>query len=210
MLFRSFGYQWRKDGNGISGATNSAYTLNALKVADAGNYSVVVNNAYGSVTSSIVTLTVNKATPTISVAPTASGITYGQTLANSTLSGGTASVGGSFAFTSPSTAPNAGTMSQGVTFTPTDTANYNTATTTVNVTVAKAAATFTLAGLNQAYDGTAKNVVVTLSPSTLPTTVTYNGSTSVPTNAGSYTVVATVNDANYEGSATDTLVITKI
>ena len=36
---------------------------------------------------------------------------------------------------------------------------------------------------------------------------TYNGSATVPTNAGNYTVVGTINDANYQGSATNTLVI---
>ena len=80
---------------------------------------------------------------TITAAPTASAITYGQTLADSVLSGGTASVAGAFAFTSSSTAPNAGTANQGVTFTPTDTTNYNTATTTVSVTVNPAQLTIT-------------------------------------------------------------------
>jgi hypothetical protein len=90
-------------------------------------------------------VTVGKATPTITTAPTATPITYGQTLASSTLSGGVASVPGSFAFTTPSTAPSAGTASQGVTFTPTDTANYNTATTSASVTVNKATPTITTA-----------------------------------------------------------------
>ena len=48
-----------------------------------------------------VNVTVNKATPTVTAWPTASAITYGQTLASSTLSGGTASVAGSFALTTP-------------------------------------------------------------------------------------------------------------
>ena len=38
-------------------------------------------------------------------------------------------------------------------------------------------------------------------------TFTYNGSTTAPTSAGSYTVVGTINDPNYQGSATGTLVI---
>jgi hypothetical protein len=45
-------------------------------------------------------------TPSITTAPTASSIVFGQTLASSTLSGGVASVAGTFAFTTPSTAPN--------------------------------------------------------------------------------------------------------
>jgi hypothetical protein len=91
-----------------------------------------------------VSVTVNKATPTISFVPSASAITYGQTLGSSVLSGGTASTAGTYAFTTPSTAPNAGTASQNVTFTPNDTANYNTASTTVSVTVGKATPTITV------------------------------------------------------------------
>jgi len=39
--------------------------------------------------------------------------------------------------------------------------------------------------------------------------ITYNGSATAPTNAGSYTVVATVNNSNYQGSANATLTIAK-
>ena len=78
---------------------------------------------------------VNQATPTVSTWPTATDITYGQTLASSILSGGAASVAGTFAFTNPSTAPAAGTASQSVTFTPTDGVNYAIVSGTVSVTV---------------------------------------------------------------------------
>jgi RHS repeat-associated protein len=87
---------------------------------------------------SVVILTVNKATPTVTAWPMASSINYGQTLASSTLSGGTASVAGSFSFTTPSTAPGAGAASQSVTFTPSDTTDYNTVIGSVSVTVNKA------------------------------------------------------------------------
>ncbi|MEI6176099.1 MAG: Ig-like domain-containing protein [Verrucomicrobiota bacterium] len=73
--------------------------------------------------------------PTVTTAPTASAITYGQTLASSTLSGGVASVSGTFAFTAPNTVPGVGTTPQSVTFTPSDQANYATLSLTVNVTV---------------------------------------------------------------------------
>ena len=92
---------------------------------------------YNTVTRSV-SVTVTKANPTITTAPTATSIAYGQTLEFSTLSGGVASVAGTFAFTTPSTAPNAGTASQSVTFTPTLTANYNTVPTSVSVTVNEA------------------------------------------------------------------------
>jgi alpha-L-arabinofuranosidase len=88
-------------------------------------------------------VTVNKATPTVSAWPTVSAITYGQTLASSTLSGGTASVPGAFAWTTSTTSPSAGAPSESVTFTPTDATDYNTVAGTVNVTVNQATPTVT-------------------------------------------------------------------
>jgi len=82
------------------------------------------------------TLTINQATPVINTAPTASTITYGQMLGDSTLGGGSATPsGGVFTFTTPSTVPPVGTAGYGVTYTPTDTTDYTNATTTVSVTV---------------------------------------------------------------------------
>ena len=57
-------YQWQDnqtnlaDGGEISGSTNSALSLAPAGANDTGNYDVVVSNAFGSVTSSIVTLDV--------------------------------------------------------------------------------------------------------------------------------------------------------
>jgi hypothetical protein len=83
-----------------------------------------------------------KTTPTLTVAPSASAITVGQALSVSTLTGGSASVAGAFAWTIPATVPPVGTASYEVTFTPTDTVNYNTFTTTVSVTVNPAGTTY--------------------------------------------------------------------
>ena len=94
-------------------------------------------------------------TTTVVTMPIASAITYGQTLANSTLSGGTGSVAGVFTFTTPSTAPTAGVCSAAVTFTPTDTNNYATiAAGIVAVTVTPRPITVTAANNVKVYDGT--------------------------------------------------------
>jgi hypothetical protein len=106
-----------------AGTANQGYTFTPT---DTTNYTSVTGT---------VSVTVAKATPSITTGPTASSIVYGQTLASSTLSGGVASVAGTFAFTTPSTAPNAGTASQGYTFTPTDTTNYAIVMGTVSVRV---------------------------------------------------------------------------
>jgi hypothetical protein len=85
------------------------------------------------------TFTTSRITSTVSAWPMASAITYGQTLASSTLSGGTASVTGTFAWTDATPTPSsAGTSSYSVTFTPTDTNTYTTVSNTVSVTVNKA------------------------------------------------------------------------
>jgi len=75
------------------------------------------------------TITANKAIPNVTAWPTASGITHGQALSDSTLSGGTASangnsVSGNFVFTDSSIVPDIGTYSASVTFTPTDATSY--------------------------------------------------------------------------------------
>ncbi|MFC4511288.1 beta strand repeat-containing protein, partial [Flavobacterium buctense] len=160
------------------------------------------------------TLTVDKATPTITVSPTASNIIFGQTLASSVLSGGSASVAGTFAFTTPSTQPSGvGTAGYSVTFTPTNTTNFNTVTTLVNVTTDKANSTIEADGFPFLdYNGlpqgpesaivTGSQGLVTYSYSgTAFGPVSYGPTAVKPTNAGDYSVVATVaEDANYNGA----------
>lgn len=98
---------------------------------------------YNATTSELLTITLHKANPAVTLLPTATPITYGQTLADSILSGGTSTPVGSFTFTTPTTAPNAGISDYEVTFTPTDITNYNEATGSVSVTVNKATQTTT-------------------------------------------------------------------
>jgi len=56
----------------------------------------------------ITSATTAKTTPTLAAAPTASAITYGSSLGSATLTGGTASVAGTFAFKNPAATPGAG------------------------------------------------------------------------------------------------------
>ncbi len=80
---------------------------------------------------------------------------------------------------------------------------------TGTLTINKAAATVVLNGLTQTYDGTPRVVTATTTPAGLTVEITYDGSATAPTNAGSYAIAATVNDPNYEGSTTGTLVVNK-
>ena len=52
-------YQWLKSGANIGGANGTSYNVASVSANDAGGYSVVVTNPYGSTTSTVATLTVN-------------------------------------------------------------------------------------------------------------------------------------------------------
>lgn len=80
---------------------------------------------------------------------------------------------------------------------------------TLSQVVNKATATITLGGTTQTYDGTPKSVTATTNPAGLTVNITYNGSPTAPTNAGTYTISATISDTNYQGSTTGTLTINK-
>jgi hypothetical protein len=71
-------------------------------------------------------------------------------------------------------------------------------------------ATVTLGNLSATYNGSPKSATATTSPAGLTVNFTYNGSPTAPTNVGSYTVVGTINDPNYQGSASGKLVISAL
>lgn len=77
------------------------------------------------------------------------------------------------------------------------------------IVIGAANATVTLSDLSAVYDGNPHAATVVTDPAGLTTSVTYDGSATPPTNAGSYTVVATITQAGYSGSASGTLVIAK-
>lgn len=70
------GYQWRKNGTDISGATNATLTLTNIQASDAATYSVYVSNTAGSVTSNGAALTVQTA-PVITSQPSAATVAVG-------------------------------------------------------------------------------------------------------------------------------------
>jgi len=126
---------------GTGGTTYSSST----PPTNAGNYTVTAtvsaDATYNEASSTPTAFTIAKATPTVSAAPTASTVTAGALLSSSSLSGGTASVPGTFAWTTPSTVVNS-TASYPVTFTPNDGVNYNTASSTASVTANPAGTTY--------------------------------------------------------------------
>jgi hypothetical protein len=85
--------------------------------------------------------------------------------------------------------------------------NYTVSHVTGTLTVNKAPAIVTIAGSEQIYDGTGKAVTITTEPAGLSATVTYDGLTTLPVDAGSYDVQVDVSAADYSGTATGTLTI---
>ena len=85
-------YQWQKNDSKLDGATSSTYTLPATSLADSGaQYSVVVTNGAGTVTSDKATLTVTAApvAPTITTQPVAQTVTVGAAASFSVVATGT-------------------------------------------------------------------------------------------------------------------------
>ncbi|MDB6066576.1 MAG: hypothetical protein JWR26_2784 [Pedosphaera sp.] len=182
--------------------TATSHIITAGYVGDA-NYAASTNT---------LTQTVNTATPFVETVPSATAITYGQTLADSVLSGGSATnaqgttVTGSFAFTTPSNAPNAGNANAAVTFTAANT-NYNTASTTVSVAVSQVPLTITANSAGKTYDGVGylggngvsySGFVNGETPAVLGGTLAYGGASQGAIGAGTYPIIPTgLTSANY-------------
>src|SRR5205823_9064840 len=86
-------YQWQRNGTAIGGATAASYTTPATVTSDSGaQFTVVVSNAVGSVTSNAAALTVTSApvAPTITTQPASQTVTAGQTATFTVTATGTA------------------------------------------------------------------------------------------------------------------------
>ncbi|MFT5972695.1 MAG: hypothetical protein ACJAZC_002892 [Cryomorphaceae bacterium] len=78
---------------------------------------------------------------------------------------------------------------------------------TDTLTVEKAVAIIEFSDLEQIYDGSGQSVSVSTMPSGLNVILTYDGSSTLPVNTGSYLVDASIDDTNYLGNAGATLII---
>jgi hypothetical protein len=189
-----------------SGLTvNLAYDGGATAPTNAGSYAVAATiadaNYEGSTTG---TLTIGKASASIALADLAQTFNGSarQASASTTPSGLTVNL----TYDGGATAPtNAGSYDVAATIAD---ANYE-GSTTGTLTIGKAAASMALANLAQTFNGSARPASASTTPAGLTVNLTYGGAAAAPTNAGSYDVVATIADANYEGSATGTLTIGK-
>lgn len=145
----TYAYEWYKGGEKLDGKADSTLTLKT--VADSGEYTIKVTASDGSqsktVESSAVSVTITKATPDYTV-PSGLTATYGDRLSSIELPN-------DWAWDDDSAlVGNAGERSHSATFTPTDTANYNSVEQNITVQVDKATLTPSVASVqNKVYDG---------------------------------------------------------
>jgi len=163
-----------------------------------------------------------KASPTIVVPPVASALTVGQALSASTLSGGSASVAGTFIFTTPAITPNLGQSTALVTFVPNDTVGFNQVFLQVSVVVnpvgkapvvtSSSSASGTV-GTSFSYAILATENPTSFSASGLPAGLSFNPSTGVisgiPTAAGASALSVSATSAIGSGNATVALTIAR-
>ncbi|MBE6015910.1 MAG: hypothetical protein E7241_11220 [Lachnospiraceae bacterium] len=137
-------------GSGTASATTTGTITPSASVIKSGSTPVTENY---NITFEQGNLTVTKRAPIVNTTPTAGGITYGQALSASTISGSmkdpstSAAVAGTFAWDEPTTKPSlsdSNTTEYAWTFTPAS-SNYEKASGTLTVTVSKAASELTLA-----------------------------------------------------------------
>jgi hypothetical protein len=147
---------------------------------------------------------VNQATPTITWA-TPAAITYGTALSATQLNA-TASVPGTFAYTPGSGTLAAGAQTLSVTFTPTDTTDYSTATKTVSLQVNQATLTVTWATPGAITYGTALSATQLNATASVPGTFVYTpASGTLAAGAQTLSVTFTPTDITDYASATQTV-----
>lgn len=93
-------YQWYFSNSALSGVTNSTYNIANTRASQAGNYTVVITNSAGSITSSIAVLGVTNPLPPVITSPAKNGGGFQFTfipvvgLTNTVLANGTVNSGG--------------------------------------------------------------------------------------------------------------------
>jgi hypothetical protein len=171
----------------VGGRTASGVTAEAelfsLKVEDIISFDPLPNRTFGDSTFAV-------------TASAASGFTVGFTAAgNCSIAGDTVTITGAGSCTVTASTP--GDL------------DYDPGHLARTFAIAKAPATLVLGGLAQTYDGTPRIVTVTTSPPGLATvTVKYDGAPTPPTGAGSYAIVASLSNPDYQApDAIGTLVV---
>jgi hypothetical protein len=191
-------------------ANTGTITANAVSTTGTHTFTVVAQDAVGNVSApSPVTYTVGQATPVVTWA-TPAAISYGAALGVGQLNA-TANVPGTFAYSpTAGTTLGAGVQMLSVTFTPTDTTDYTTATASVQLLVNKASPTVTWAAPAAITYGTALSGAQLDATASVPGTFAYSPAAGTLLHAGTQTlsVTFTPTDANDYNPVTTTVTLT--
>ena len=210
--------------NSVPGTISNVRYSGLLTVpTNAGTYAITADFAptdtthYNNLSSaSAGNFVINKATPTLSV--TNSPVTYNGAPQTATVTGSVAGAISNKRYDDSATTPtNAGTYAVTANFFPTDTANYNNLTNAAagNFVINKAMPTLVVANSPVIYNGSPYTAVVTPSTTGVVSNIKYSGSTTKPTNVGTYVITAdftptdTTNYNNLTNSSAGNFVINK-
>ena len=196
-------YQWffnntnLTDNGHVSGSQSATLNLANLLTGDAGNYQVVITNAYGSTNSGVAALTVAKANSILTwTSPTA--ISYGTALDANQLNA-TANPAGTFAYTPlAGTVLNTGSNTLSVTFIPNDPTDFNGANGSVSLLILPAPLTVTATNATRVYGQTNPAFTATIAGATNGDVFTASATcaatiTNLP---GNYPIIPSVIDTN--------------
>ena len=190
------------------GTGSTTYGPSATQPTNAGTYTVTATVAadanYLTASSSALAFSIAKATPTATLAVNNSPVTYTGSAQAATVGITTSSVPGSVSNIitgGAATQTNAGTYPVTANFVPTDTANFNTLVgqSAGNFVINQATPTLSVTNSPVTYTGSAQAAAVSGSVTGTVSNVKYDGSSTVPTNAGTYATTADFasGDANY-------------
>lgn len=191
--------------------SDSVLTLTVSNSLAPGFYPVIITGTSGTLSATTVVGVTVQSTPTITW-PTPSPIVYGTALSATQLNA-SSTVAGTFTYAPlAGTVLNAGPQTLSVTFTPTDTLHYTTATATVTQTVNQASASITWPTPTAITYGTALSAAQLNATSSVPGTFAYSPAAGTLLSAGSQTLTATftpTDTVNYASVATAVSVIVK-
>jgi hypothetical protein len=185
-----------------------SYSSAAGTVLTAGSHTIAAtftptdSTDYATATASV-SITVNAATPSITW-PTPAAIPNGTALSSTQLDA-TSTIAGTFVYSpAAGTVLAAGTQTLSVTFTPTDSTDYTTATSSVSITVNAATPTITWAAPAAITYGTALSSTQLDASSTVAGTFSYSPAAGTVLTAGSHAITATFTPTDSTDYATAT------
>ena len=158
------GYQWRFNGTNLAGANTNAYDIASVQATNAGDYSVVISDYSGAITSAVATLTVTGVAiaPSITTQPQSVVVNPGSNATFNVVAAGTAPLAYQWRFNNTNLPGTTNTSFTRTNVQSADAGNYSVVVTNSAGSVTSAVATLNL-GFADDFDGyTTPSIVTTL------------------------------------------------